>query len=205
MRARRDDQRWLHDFASQDPSLRDDALRDLQDMLLRGLSKSMSKQGQVNTAFLEDVVQDASLKILDKLPSYEGRSKFRTWAVTIAVRTALSQMRKKEWQNVSLDILTTDNELHPQQAVDESESTEQAANKLMLLEKLKSLIETELSERQWTAITAELRGMPLAQVAEKMGTNPNALYKVLHDARKKLRRGLEAAGVTMDDVLAALR
>ena len=50
------------------------------------------------------------------------------------------------------------------------------------------------------ALTAELGGMPLPQIAEKLGSNTNSLYKLLHDARKKLRRGLEAAGFTSDDV-----
>jgi RNA polymerase sigma-70 factor (ECF subfamily) len=48
--------------------------------------------------------------------------------------------------------------------------------------------------------TADLGGMPLPQIAEKLGSNTNSLYKLLHDARKRLRRGLEAAGFTIDDV-----
>jgi RNA polymerase sigma-70 factor (ECF subfamily) len=48
--------------------------------------------------------------------------------------------------------------------------------------------------------TAELGGMPLPQIADKLGSNTNAIYKLLHDARKTLRRGLEASGFTVDDV-----
>jgi hypothetical protein len=59
---------------------------------------------------------------------------------------------------------------------------------------------TELTEKQWTALTAELGGMPLPQLAEKLGTNTNSIYKLLHDARKKLRRGPEASGITVEDV-----
>ena len=200
MSARREDDQWLPDLTSEDAGVRDDAIRDLRDMLLRGLAKSLSKHGRVDDAFLEDVVQDASLKILSKLETFRGRSKFRTWAVTIAVRTAVSLMRKKEWQNVSLDSLTAESELSPQVAIDKSETTDQAGGKSELLQKLKELIESDLTEKQWMAITAELRGMPLSQVAEKMGSNPNSLYKLLHDARKKLRKGLEADGFTIDDV-----
>ena len=57
-----------------------------------------------------------------------------------------------------------------------------------------------LSERQLTAITAELAGMPMQQLAEKLQTNPNALYKLLHDARKKLKQGLASIGITEQDV-----
>ena len=76
-------------------------------MLFRGLSKSLPKHGRMDDAFLEDIVQEASMKILEKLGDFEGRSKFRTWAVTIAVRTAVSKMRNREWRNVSLDSVTS--------------------------------------------------------------------------------------------------
>ena len=73
-------------------------------------------------------------------------------------------------------------------------------SRLELLRRLRELIDSELTERQWTALTAELGGMPLPQIAEQLGSNTNSLYKLLHDARKKLRHGLDAAGFTIDDV-----
>jgi RNA polymerase sigma-70 factor, ECF subfamily len=106
-------------------------------------------------------------------------------------------MRKRDWQNVSLDSVTTDAEFDP---VDTSEAIDQTNSRSRLLSKLKELIDSELTERQWTAITAELGGMPLPQIAEKLGSNTNSLYKLLHDARKKLRRGLEESGFTSEDV-----
>ena len=203
MTARRNDDDWAGDLASKDAALRTDAVADLRDMLYRGLSKILSKHGRVDDAFLEDIVQEASMKILENLGAFEGRCKFRTWAVTIGVRTAISKMRTRDWQNVSLDSVTTDAEFDPQIAVDTSESSDQTNSRLKLLSKLKELIDSELTGRQWTAITAELAGMPLPQIAEKLGSNTNSIYKLLHDARKKLRHGLEAAGITVDDIRAA--
>jgi len=200
MTARRNDDEWVHDLASEDTALRDDAISDLRDMLCRGLSKSLSQSGRVDGAFLEDIVQEACIKILEKLNTFAGRSKFRTWAVTIAIRTAVSKMRKRDWQNVSLESFTADAQLDPQMVADPSETSDQANSRLSLLSRLKELIDSELTERQWTAITAELGGMPLPQLAEKLGTNTNSIYKLLHDARKKLRRGLEASGFTIEDV-----
>jgi RNA polymerase sigma-70 factor (ECF subfamily) len=200
MIAQRDDDNWTSDLASEDVALRESAVSDLRDMLLRGLAKSLSKQGRVDDAFLEDIVQEASMKILEKLGDFEGRSKFRTWAVTISVRTAVSKMRKRDWQNVSLDSVTSSAELDPQVAVDQSETVTQTNSRLEMLGKLKDLISSELTERQWTAVTAELRGMPLPAIAEKLGTNTNSIYKLLHDARKKLRSGLETAGFTIDEL-----
>jgi RNA polymerase sigma-70 factor (ECF subfamily) len=203
MIAQRDDDSWTSDLTSNDTALRASAVTDLRDMLLRGLAKSLSKQGRVDDAFLEDIVQDATMKILEKLCSFEGRSKFRTWAVTIAVRTAVSKMRKRDWQNVSLDSVTSSAEFDSHIVVDRSESVAQTDSRIEMLDKLKALITSELTERQWTAITAELNGMPLPQIAEKLDTNTNSIYKLLHDARKKLRSGLEGAGFTIDELRAA--
>jgi RNA polymerase sigma-70 factor (ECF subfamily) len=200
MTARRNDEDWTGDLASQDAALREDAVRDLRDMLCRGLSRSLSKSGRVDDAFLEDVVQEACMKILEKLGTFAGRSKFRTWAVTIGVRTAVSKMRKRDWQNVSLESVTANGEFDPQIAVDASETTNHTYSRTKLLSRLKELIDSELTERQWTALTAELGGMPLPQLAEKLDSNTNSIYKLLHDARKKLRRGLEASGFTIEDV-----
>jgi len=200
MTARRNDDEWAHDLVSKDTALRDDAVSDLRDMLCRGLSKSLSKSGRVDDAFLDDIVQESSMKILEKLRDFERRSKFRTWAVTIAVRTAVSKMRKRDWQNVSLDSITADAAFDPLSAVDTSQTNDQANSRSKLLSKLKELIDSELTERQWTAITAELGSMPLPQIAEKLGSNTNSIYKLLHDARKKLRRGLEASGFSIEDV-----
>lgn len=199
----RDDDNWISVLASEDMILRASAINDLRDMLLRGLSKSLSKQGRVDDAFLEDIVQEAAMKILENLGTFEGRSKFRTWAVTIAVRTAVSKMRKRDWQNVSLESVTSNAEFNSQAAVDHSESNEQTSSRLEMLAKLKDLIASELTPRQWTAVTAELHGMPLPQIADKLDTNTNSIYKLLHDARKKLRSGLETAGFSIDELRAA--
>ena len=201
MTAHRNDEDWTRDLASEDAALREDAVRDLRDMLCRGLSKSLSKSGRADDAFLEDVVQEGCIKILEKLSAFEGRSKFRTWAVTIAVRTAVSKMRKRDWQNVSLESITADANFDPQiAAVDSSERSDQTTSRSKLLSRLKELIDGDLTEKQWTAITAELGGMPLPLIAEKLSSNTNSIYKLLHDARKKLRRGLEASGFTIVDV-----
>lgn len=201
MNARRDDDEWTSDLVSAVASQQDDAIHDLRDMLLRGLSRSLSTKGRVDDAFLQDVVQESCIKILDKISQFEGRSQFRTWAVTIAVRTAVGKMRKRDWQNVSLESFTSDPQLVSSVISDSSESLDQTTNKFEMLSKLKELIDSELTQRQKTALNAELGGMPLPLIAEKLGSNTNSLYKLLHDARKRLRSGLEAAGFTIDDLL----
>ena len=69
--------------------------------------------------------------------------------------------------------------------------------------KLQKLIDETLSEKQRFAIRASLAGLPVEVIAEKTGSNRNSVYKLVHDARTKLRSGLEASGVSVD-VLATL-
>ena len=75
----------------------------------------------------------------------------------IAVRTAVSKMRKRDWHNVSLESVTADAEFDPRIAADTSERLDQTNNRSQLLSKLKELIDSKLTEKQWAAITAELR------------------------------------------------
>ena len=62
------------------------------------------------------------------------------------------------------------------------------------------VVETDLTDRQRQALVAELRGMPQAEIAAQMGLTRNALYKLTHDARQNLKRGLETAGIDGDEV-----
>jgi len=68
---------------------------------------------------------------------------------------------------------------------------------------MQEVIDTRLTEKQRTALLAEMRGMPQEEIARHLGSNRNAVYKLTHDARKKLKRALEAAGYGADDVHAA--
>ena len=83
-------------------------------------------------------------------------------------------------------------------------SPEQLALQSTVLQELRRMVNEELTDRQREAVVAVLlEGMPVSEVAMRMGTNQNALYKLLHDARKKLKRQMEAAGISPHEVLAA--
>jgi RNA polymerase sigma factor (sigma-70 family) len=199
MCAPRENDTWLRDLRACG-RVQAEAITDLRDFLLRGLTKSVQAHGNPDQGFLEDVVQQALVHILDHLEQFQGRSQFTTWTMTIAVRLAMSAMRRKQWQEVSLESLTADSELAPALAIDGTASPAHQAEQHALFESLKRLIDDVLTEKQWSALTAELRGMPLEEIARRMGSNVNAVYKLLHDARKRLKRGLETAGYTAEDV-----
>ncbi len=81
------------------------ALDELRKILMRGMSYSLKRRGG-GEAFAEDVVQQALVKILKSLDSFEGRSRFTTWAMTIATRVGISELRRRHFQDVSLDQIT---------------------------------------------------------------------------------------------------
>lgn len=202
MRTPRDHDTWLRALRACG-HVQAEAITDLRGLLLRGLAKSFQARGDVDQAFLEDVLQQAMVNILDRLDQFQGRSRFTTWAMTIAVRLAMSELRHKRWQDVSLESVTEHGELAPALAIDDTASPAQQAEQHAMFETLRRLIDEALTDKQWMAMTAELGGMPFEEIVRRMDSNVNAVYKLLHDARKRLKRGLETAGYGAEDVQSA--
>ena len=95
----RSNEAWRLDLESAGPE-QQAALSDLREALLRGLRRALSRHAHVDDSFLEDIVQDSLLRILERLGQFEGRSRFVTWATSIAIRTAMSELRLRRWQDV---------------------------------------------------------------------------------------------------------
>ena len=85
---------WIDELRQPGPR-REAALADLRAGLLRGLRGAPAERAGVDDAFLEDVVQEALLKVLDRLHTFAGRGRFVSWALAIAVRVALTMIRKQ--------------------------------------------------------------------------------------------------------------
>jgi RNA polymerase sigma-70 factor (ECF subfamily) len=180
---------------------RDEALAELRVVLMRGLRAALGGQAHRAESSVEDFVQEALIKILDNLDSFRGECHFSTWAQKICVRTAFAEMRRSRWRDVSLDEVISQPEGNT--AADPQLDPERAATQTMIMEKFRRFIDEELTDRQRTALLAALGGMPLEAVADRMNTNRNALYKLLHDARKRLRRRMSAEMLSPQDVLGA--
>jgi len=200
----RTNQEWLAALRGLE---RDEALADLRAFLVRGLRYALASWSVVDEAILEDFAQDALLKILDGLDSFRGESRFTTWAQKIAVRVALTELRRHRWRDVSLDEMTGSPDMDfiiPDTLADPSAGPEQQAIQRTLLSTLRRIIATELTDKQRQALVAvRIHGVPLEEVARRMGTNRNALYKLLHDARQRLKKRMMAEGLSPQDVLAA--
>lgn len=198
-----EDQIWLDNLRSNSRDVRDRAISRLRDLLLRGLSASLTNRyGQPFSA--EDVVQDSLIKILSSLDQFEGRSRFTTWAMAIATRIGISSLRRKYHQDVSMEaFLGGDDGYQIKIAFEGRTEGSDLDERNELLATLQRLIDSELTDRQRLAIRAFLSGYSTDGIAERVGTNRNAVYKLIYDARSKLKQGFENSGVSSDDVRAA--
>jgi RNA polymerase sigma-70 factor (ECF subfamily) len=202
-RTGRDNDKWLLELRGGGAD-QQAALAVLRESLLRGLRRGLSSPASNDDSFLEDAVQESLLRILDRLSQFEGRSRFLTWAVSISIRVALGELRRRRWQDVSLDELTADSTagLH-RVSLDGQPRPDKQWERSALLETMQALIDSELTEKQRAALIAELKGMPQEEIARHLGSNRNAVYKLTHDARKRLKQALEAAGYDAADVQSA--
>lgn len=199
----RTNEEWLSDLRGKN---KDQAIEDLRKLLKRGLIYALSTRIKSDLEHqVEDFVQDAILRILDKLDTFRGESKFTTWAQKVAVRVAFTEMRRKRWKDISIeDLLPEDSgDFTPLVLSDPSPDPDKRATQESLLRMIDQILTEDLTDRQRSALLAIIHGgMPLEEVAQRMDTNRNALYKLLHDARKQMRSGLQEKGFSAEEVLA---
>jgi RNA polymerase sigma-70 factor (ECF subfamily) len=198
----RNNDTWLLHLGCDGPE-QQAALSDLRQALLRTLRRTMAKRTLVNEAFLEDVVQDTLILVLERLHQFEGRSRFLTWAISIAIHVAMGRLRRKHWKNVSLEEIIGDSSVRFEEFQSDAFEPEIQWERKSILESMHRVIQNELTEKQKTALLAELKGMPQEEIVRHLGSNRNAVYKLTHDARKRLKQGLEAAGYGADDINSA--
>jgi RNA polymerase sigma-70 factor (ECF subfamily) len=198
----RDNVSWLTHLGGTGPD-QQAALSDLRAALLGGLRKALAHRARDDDLFLEDIVQDALVRILERLAQLEGRSRFLTWALTIAVHVAMSELRRRRWKDVSLDEVIAGTHLPPGRALDDDPGPDTRSERAAILDAMHAVIRNDLTEKQRAALLAELRGMPQGEIARHLGSNRNAIYKLTHDARKRLKHGLETAGFGAEDIHSA--
>ncbi|MGE5844675.1 MAG: RNA polymerase sigma factor [Syntrophaceae bacterium] len=196
------DLEWPRRLAPDSPD-RDAALCELRLFLLKGLRAGLSRHPGTDDDFIEDVVQSAMVRILDGLNRFEGRSAFTTWALAIALRVAFTEMRRKQWNNISLDELRERGAIL-RNDVDSGPGPHESAARRSLITLMHRLIRSNLTSRQRDMLLAELSGMQHEEIALEMKLTRNAVYKLGHDARRALRRALEAAGYGVEEVRDAL-
>jgi len=207
----RTNEQWLTELNT--PGVAHDAaLNDLREFILRGVmgylhtrSDLARLDGRDLAHLAQDMVQEALIKIQANIDSFQGKSKFTTWATKIAINHLISELRRRHWQNVSLqqvveggttleDVLAAE----PTHAGNPSASAERQ----LVWQAVQSVLENDLTDRQRQVLVAtQLNGVPMQEVAKMLNTNVNNLYKLLHDARLKLKKTLLAQGLEPEYIL----
>jgi RNA polymerase sigma-70 factor (ECF subfamily) len=203
---------WLADLRPGEKQ--SEALADLREYLLRAvflyLDRHREDLRQLDRRELEqmaeDFAQEALLQIQNKLDTFRGRSKFTTWAYPFVINIAAGELRLHRWHTLSMETLVTEEANVPlftflgdQGAPD----PETAAIRNQILELIRQTIEQDLTERQrFALVNVHFRGVPIAKVAQQLNSTPNNVYKLIHDARKKIKRHLQRHYYGPADVLA---
>lgn len=200
---------WLADLGAIGPA-REDAIADLRPILLdglrRGLTNWVNTSGPEFAPMAEDFVQEALLKILANLETFAGRSKFTTWAHKITVRVALTELRRKRWQDRSLDDMLSAESPFSRSFAADTPTPERATERTEMMAHLEQIITEELTDKQREAmLLVPIGGMPMSEAADRMGMKRNALYKLLHDARLRVKKQLEEDGLWAESILATFR
>jgi RNA polymerase sigma-70 factor (ECF subfamily) len=205
----RNNEAWLNDLRSSG-SEHENALNDLRAIIQKGLpyalSRWLSPSDPLFQPLVEEVTQETLLRVLDQLESFQGRSLFTTWVHKIAVRIALTELRRKRWRDASLEELTDNEDAPPPPGLmaDTQASPEISAERADMLVRVRRILDEELTAKQRQAlILLGVQDVPMEEAARRMKTNRNALYKLLHDARLRLRRRLALENLTPQDVLTA--
>jgi len=194
--------RWLDRLAA-DGSERDDAIAELHDLLLRAARFEVDRRsarfthlrGGEERDIAQQSADDALMAILGKLDDFRGESRFTTWAYKFALYEAAANVRRRAWQGRELPL---EEDAWPQVADERSTPADEAETK-DLLAAIREEVESSLSPRQREVLVAlALNEVPIDVLADRLNTTRGALYKVLHDARKKLRAALAKRGMSVD-------
>jgi RNA polymerase sigma-70 factor (ECF subfamily) len=175
--------------ALSDPASRDDAVAALHELLLRAARFELSRRHDVPPGERDDLAlqaaDDALVAVLRKLHTFRGESRFTTWAYKFAVLEAAVAARRRAWRD--RDVRLDDDPSHPALR-DPAPTAQERAEEAELLAAIREAMQTALTPRQREVLIAlALDGVPIDVLAERLGTTRGALYKVLHDARAKLR------------------
>jgi RNA polymerase sigma-70 factor (ECF subfamily) len=176
---------------------RENALRELHQLLLRAARFEVNRR-RATMPFLrgddyDDLAQqsasDALVAILHKLDDYRGASRFTTWAYKFALLEAAVKLRRRSWQGREVPHDAESWSLIPDL---QSTSPDRDAESAQLMRAVRAAIEQELTPHQRSVLLAlAVKGVPIDVLAERRNTTRGALYKTLHDARRKLRAALE--------------
>ena len=174
---------------------REGAIRELHELLMAAARHEVHRRAGGARRDLDDLARqsadDALVAILRKLDDFRGESRFTTWAYKFALLEAAVKTRRRAWQDreVALDADAWS------RIADRGDTPDQDAETRELLGAIGTAIERTLTPHQRQVLVAiTLDDVPIDVLAERLGSTRGAVYKTLHDARRKLRAELAAGG-----------
>ena len=207
----RTNEMWLADLQA-GGSRQGRAIKDLRHYLKRGVVAYLRSRSDLRylavpelQQMAEDFVQEALLKIQAKKGTFQGKSKFTTWASKVAGNLAISELRRAKWRDLSLDAITeAGTSLQEILAADSSQSgqPDTESERRQVWDVIIEVINDDLTDRQRQVLAAvQLNNIPMPEVARLLETNVNNIYKIMHDARVKLKRRLRALDLEPEYIL----
>ena len=193
---------WLRALRADDVT-RQEAIENLHALLMRAARFEVARRRptlpHLRGDELEDIAteaaDDALMSILRRLDDFRGDSRFTTWAYKFALLEAAVKLRKRSWQGREVPLEPEGWGLFSSAGLEPDAEAEQSE----LLETVQSAIAQVLTPHQRRVLVAlALNGVPIDVLADRLNTNRGALYKTLHDARRKLRAHLQERGLALD-------
>jgi RNA polymerase sigma-70 factor, ECF subfamily len=183
---------------------RDEAVARLHALLLRGARFEVARRratlphlrGDDLDDIAAEAADDALMSVLRRLGDFRGASRFTTWAFKFALYEAAAKLRKRAWQGREIPLEPESWSLFSSAALEPAAEAEQGE----LLAAIQRAIADALTPHQRRVLVAlAVNGVPIDVLAERLNTTRGALYKTLHDARRKLRKDLLERGLALDD------
>jgi RNA polymerase sigma-70 factor (ECF subfamily) len=193
---------WLRSLRAEGP-VKEAAVARLHALLMRAALFEVARRrptlphlrGDELDDIATEAADDALMSVLRRLDDFRGASRFSTWVYKFALYEAAVKLRKRSWQGREVPLepeswsLFSSTELEPAAELEQSE----------LLTTLQGAIAEVLTPHQRRVLVAlALNGVPIDVLAERLNTTRGALYKTLHDARRKLRKHLDECGLSLN-------
>lgn len=193
------DQEWIERLRATG-RVRDEAIGRLHLLLIRAARQQVARMPEgraLGAARRDEVVHaaadQAAVSVLSRLDDFEGRSRFTTWAYKFAVLQAATELRRTAWhrREVAFDDV-------PERFARSDQSPEARAESGELAAAVRDALTDSLTaHQQRVAIALLIDEVPIDVLADRLQTTRGALYKTLHDARKRLRSALIERGLML--------
>ncbi len=197
-----DSEAWVVALSASGPP-RDAATLRLHELLLRAarfeVNRRRASLPHLRGDDFDDLAlqsaDDALMAVMSKLDTFRGDSRFTTWAYKFALLEAAVKLRRRAWQGRELPLEPENWDVFAARRLSPHGIAEQGD----LMRELQAGIDQALSTHQREVLVAlTLNDVPIDVLAERLRTTRGALYKTLHDARKKLRAHIASKGMTLE-------